>query len=96
MPTVLPVGRNRPNARCPNCGARKRQRYMRLYLERRTNLLVDRLRVLHVAPERIFEACLGSRIRVIPPISTSLPRAGEAATLASWVEPRRRLHAPLP
>jgi predicted SAM-dependent methyltransferase len=72
-PTVLPVGPNRPNARCPNCGARKRQRYMRLYLERKTNLLVDRLRVLHFAPERIFEEWL----RALPNldyVSTDLKR----------------------
>jgi predicted SAM-dependent methyltransferase len=61
MPTVLPVGPNRPSARCPNCGARDRQRYLWLYLERKTNLLVDDLRVLHFAPERIFEKWLASQ-----------------------------------
>jgi SAM-dependent methyltransferase len=61
IPTITPVGPNRPNARCPHCGARDRQRYLWLYLERKTNLLVDRLRVLHFAPERIFEQRLGSR-----------------------------------
>jgi SAM-dependent methyltransferase len=73
MPTVLPVGRNRPNARCPNCGARDRQRYLWLYLERRTNLLVDRLRVLHFAPERIFEEWLSSRPN-LDYVSTDLER----------------------
>jgi SAM-dependent methyltransferase len=73
MPTIRPVGPNRANARCPNCGARKRQRYMRLYLERNTNLLIDRLRVLHVAPERIFEEWLGSQPN-LDYVSTDLER----------------------
>jgi predicted SAM-dependent methyltransferase len=73
MPTVRPVGPNRPNARCPSCGARHRQRYLWLYLQRKTNLLVDRLRVLHVAPERIFEEWLGSRPN-LDYVSTDLER----------------------
>jgi SAM-dependent methyltransferase len=60
-PTIRPVGPNRPSARCPHCGARDRQRYLRLYLERKTNLLVDHLRVLHFAPERIFEKWLSAQ-----------------------------------
>jgi SAM-dependent methyltransferase len=78
MPTVLPVGPNRPNARCPNCGARDRQRYMWLYLERKTNLLVDRVRVLHFAPERIFEEWLASQPN-LDYVSTDLQR--ERATV---------------
>lgn len=78
MPTILPVGRNRRNARCSNCGARDRQRYMWLYLERKTNLLTDPLRVLHFAPERIFEEWLGSRPN-LDYISTDLER--ERATV---------------
>lgn len=74
MPTVLPVGRNRANARCPNCGARDRQRYLWLYLERKTNLLRDRLRVLHVAPERIFERWLKSQPN-LDYVSTDLERS---------------------
>jgi predicted SAM-dependent methyltransferase len=73
MPTITPVGPNRPNARCPHCGARDRQRYLWLYLERKTNLLVDRLRVLHFAPERIFEQWLGSRPN-LDYVSTDLER----------------------
>jgi SAM-dependent methyltransferase len=73
MPTVLPVGPNRANARCPSCGARDRQRYLWLYLERKTNLLVDRLRVLHFAPERIFEEWLGSQPN-LDYVSTDLER----------------------
>jgi SAM-dependent methyltransferase len=74
IPTVLPVGPNRANARCPNCGARDRQRYMWLYLERKTNILVDRLRVLHFAPERIFEEWLRPRAN-LDYVSTDLARA---------------------
>jgi SAM-dependent methyltransferase len=73
MPTVLPVGPNRPGARCPNCGARDRQRYMWLYLERKTNLLTDQLRVLHFAPERIFEDWLRPRPN-LDYVSTDLAR----------------------
>jgi SAM-dependent methyltransferase len=74
MPTVLPVGPNRANARCPSCGARDRQRYVWLYLERKTNLLFDRLRVLHFAPERIFEEKLRSQPN-LDYVSTDLERA---------------------
>jgi predicted SAM-dependent methyltransferase len=73
MPTITPVGPNRPNARCPHCGARDRQRYLWLYLERKTNLRVDRLRVLHFAPERIFEQWLGS-LPNLDYVSTDLER----------------------
>jgi SAM-dependent methyltransferase len=55
IPTVPPVGRIRPNARCPACGARDRNRHLWLYLANKTSLLSDRLRVLHFAPERILE-----------------------------------------
>jgi SAM-dependent methyltransferase len=74
MPTVLPVGPNRANARCPNCGARDRQRHLWLYLERRTNLFSDRLRVLHFAPERIFEEKLRPQPN-LDYVSTDLARA---------------------
>jgi SAM-dependent methyltransferase len=74
MPSIRPVGPNRANARCPNCGARDRQRYLWLYLERKTNLLVDPLRVLHFAPERIFEEWLGSQPN-LDYVSTDLQRA---------------------
>jgi SAM-dependent methyltransferase len=73
MPSIRPVGPNRANARCPSCGARNRQRRLWLYLERKTNLLVDRLRVLHFAPERIFEEWLGSRPN-LDYVSTDLER----------------------
>jgi SAM-dependent methyltransferase len=54
-PTIRPAGPIRRNARCPGCGARDRHRYLWLYLQNRTSLFHDRLRVLHVAPERILE-----------------------------------------
>ena len=44
----------RPNARCPQCGSKKRHRLLWLYLRDRTNLFTDRLRVLHFAPEKCF------------------------------------------
>jgi SAM-dependent methyltransferase len=50
-PKVKPVGPNRPNAKCPHCGASERHRHLWLYLVNRTNLFSDRLRVLHFAPE---------------------------------------------
>jgi SAM-dependent methyltransferase len=74
IPTVLPVGPNRANARCPHCGARDRQRTMWLYLQRKTNILVDDLRVLHFAPERIFEEWLRPRAN-LDYVSTDLSRA---------------------
>lgn len=41
----------RPNAECPGCGALERHRLIWFYLEHRTNLYTDRLKVLHFAPE---------------------------------------------
>ena len=51
---------------------------MWLYLERKTHLLVDRLRVLHFAPERIFEEWLASQSNLYY-VSTDLER--ERATV---------------
>jgi predicted SAM-dependent methyltransferase len=73
MPTVRPVGPNRPNARCPNCGARDRTRLLWVYLENKTNLLHDELRVLHFAPERILEKRLKSQPN-LDYVSTDLER----------------------
>lgn len=45
----------RPNARCPNCGALERHRFLWLFLQRRTDLFGGtRKKVLHFAPERFF------------------------------------------
>ncbi len=45
----------RPNARCPKCGSLERHRLLWLYLKQKTNLFTDRLRVLHFAPEAVFQ-----------------------------------------
>ena len=50
----------RPNARCPRCGALERHRLIWLYLEHRTNLYTDHLRVLHLAPEPVLQRKLRS------------------------------------
>ena len=50
----------RPNARCPRCGARARHRLIWLYLAAETDLLRERLTVLHFAPERSLARSLAS------------------------------------
>ncbi len=52
----------RPHAQCPGCGAVERHRLLWLYLRERTDLLEKPRRLLHVAPERIFE----ERLRTLP------------------------------
>lgn len=48
----LPHGvKPRTNAQCPGCGALERHRLMWFYLDNRTNLYTDQLKVLHFAPE---------------------------------------------
>jgi SAM-dependent methyltransferase len=57
----LPHGRpQRPNARCPGCGAVERHRLLLLYLKRRTNLFRDALRLLHFAPEETLRRIFGA------------------------------------
>jgi len=48
--------KGREKAKCPRCKARERHRLLWLYLENKTNLFHDKLRVLHFAPERWFKA----------------------------------------
>lgn len=48
----------RPNAQCPGCGSLERHRLLWLYLRSRTNIFTDPLRVLHVAPEPVFQKAL--------------------------------------
>jgi SAM-dependent methyltransferase len=48
----------RPNAMCPTCGALERHRLMWLFFERRTNLLRQTRRILHIAPEAPIAAKL--------------------------------------
>ena len=53
----------RPDARCMRCGSLERHRLARLYFERRTDLFTEvPARMLHVAPEPIFEKLLKKRV----------------------------------
>jgi SAM-dependent methyltransferase len=58
--SFLPFGKVRqsPNARCPGCGSLKRHRLQWLFFQERTGLFSERLRVLHIAPEHIFQSAL--------------------------------------
>ena len=57
----LPYGvKTRPNALCPRCASKARHRLIWLYLQRKTNLFTDRLRVLHFAPEYVFRGKLAT------------------------------------
>jgi len=53
---MLPFGVINPhlNAQCPRCLSLERHRLIWLYLKNKTNLFTDQLRVLHFAPERVF------------------------------------------
>ena len=53
----LPFGMvaRRNNARCPKCGSLERHRLVWLYLKNRTDFFNKRHRVLHFAPEPIFQ-----------------------------------------
>jgi predicted SAM-dependent methyltransferase len=73
MPTIRAIGPNAPHSRCPNCGAKERHRHLWLYLANRTNLLTDRLRVLHFAPERTLERRLKAQPN-LDYVSTDLER----------------------
>jgi len=56
FPQFISGGPNlRPNACCPRCGSLERHRLLWLYLQQKTNLFSERLKVLHVAPERIYQ-----------------------------------------
>ncbi len=52
----------RTGAQCPGCEALERHRMLWLYFQTQTNLLTDRLRVLHFAPELALE----QRLRAQP------------------------------
>lgn len=45
----------RPNAYCPRCGSLERHRLLCLYLKEKTNFFTKKLKVLHVAPEKILQ-----------------------------------------
>lgn len=62
----MPYGaRLRPDAQCPSCNALERHRSLWLFLQERTNLFTDSLRVLHVAPEEM----LSLRLNALPNLS---------------------------
>jgi len=56
----IPYG-ERKNAVCPNCHSFERHRLLWLYLQQKTNLLTDELKVFHVAPEASFTHILKSQ-----------------------------------
>jgi predicted SAM-dependent methyltransferase len=43
------------NVLCPNCFSLERHRLLWLYFKNKTNIFNDRLKVLHVAPEEVFQ-----------------------------------------
>jgi SAM-dependent methyltransferase len=45
---------SRPSALCPGTLSLERHRLLWLYLERKTTLLKNKLKVLHIAPEQVF------------------------------------------
>lgn len=56
FPSFIAGGPNlRPNACCPGCGSLERHRLLCLYLKTRTNFFTEKLKVLHVAPEKILQ-----------------------------------------
>jgi SAM-dependent methyltransferase len=50
------------NAVCPWCGSHVRHRALWLYVERRTDLLAEPTRLLHLAPEHV----IAERLRALP------------------------------
>jgi len=52
----------REQARCPRCRSYERHRLLWLYLRERTNILKDKLRVLHLAPEYVLQ----KKLRPLP------------------------------
>ena len=57
--TLLPYGnKKRPNVGCPRCNSAERHRLLWLYLKNKTNFFSDNLKVLHFAPEYIFQKTL--------------------------------------
>jgi SAM-dependent methyltransferase len=56
----LPAGAPARDAACPRCNSLERQRLLYLYLQERTPLFTQRLRVLHFAPEDCLQPALAS------------------------------------
>lgn len=50
----------RESSRCPRCRSLERHRLLWLYFKDRTNLFTERLRLLHFAPEQVFEKAFKS------------------------------------
>lgn len=48
----------RANAWCPKCGSLERHRLLWLYLQERTDLLSDDIRLLHFAPEKVLQGLI--------------------------------------
>jgi len=46
---------SRENVLCPGCGSLERHRLLYLYFKNKTDIFTERLKVLHFAPEYIFE-----------------------------------------
>ncbi|MBP0006876.1 methyltransferase domain-containing protein [Roseofilum sp. Belize Diploria] len=75
--TFLPFGANkRPNALCPGCLSLERHRLMWLYLQNKTSLLSEQLKVLHIAPEYWLQR----RLKTVPNLTywTADIQPGEA------------------
>jgi SAM-dependent methyltransferase len=52
----------RPDARCPGCNSFERHRVLWMWMRDRGGVFEERLAVLHIAPEEVFE----SRMRALP------------------------------
>lgn len=77
--TFFPGGvvTKRANAKCPQCGSLERHRLLWHFLQSKTNLFQDKLKVLHVAPEKLFF----SRLSKLPNLEyTPCAKFGEGFT----------------
>lgn len=55
LAAFLPFGKNlRENAQCPNCGSLERHRASYLFLNEKTNIFKENIKMLHIAPEKVF------------------------------------------
>ncbi len=80
----LPYGYvvQRDNALCPNCLSLERHRLMWLYLSIETNLLVDRPKLLHIAPE----------VSIMRPLKRRYTRVAQNYITADLESPLADLH----
>lgn len=61
----LPYGVNpRPNALCPICGSLERHRLVYLYFKEQTNLFTKKIKMLHIAPEKILTAIFSKQFNI--------------------------------